>query len=136
RQRGGEQISRLDRPQPLLEAEARIAYQLRQHPGNATALSNSGRANLLEQAYEAAITDLQQALDSRPRSPELLDDLGSALFERAEMEARFADYGTAFELQSRALAAKPNDLVALFNRAITADRLFLYKQSIHDWQAY
>ena len=128
--------SRMDRPPSLLEAEARIARGLRRNPEDLPLLTVRGQANLLEWSYEAAITDMQEALDTQPKSAPVLNGLATAYFERAEAEDRFGDYGTAFELQSRALQQSPDDTIILFNRAITAARLFLFKQSIEDWQRY
>jgi tetratricopeptide (TPR) repeat protein len=135
RQRG-QQTSGMNRPQSLLEAEAAIARGLRNRPEDSALLAARGQANLLEWSYEAAITDMQEALDTQPKSALILDGLATAYFERAEAEDRFNDYGTAFELQSRALQRTPDDPIVLFNRAITAARLYLFKQSIEDWQRY
>jgi CHAT domain-containing protein len=132
----GQEISRMDRPQSLLEAEAAIAAGLRKNPGEVALLTVRGQANLLEWSYEAAITDLQQTLDQQPKSALVLNSLATAYFERAQASNRFEDYGTAFELQSRALVQSPDDTIALFNRAITASRLYLFKQSMEDWQRY
>lgn len=128
--------SSFDRPRSLLEAEARIGRLLQRLPEDTVSLSQRGRTGLLTWTYEAAITDLQHALDSDSKSPEILTDLASAYFERAESEQRFDDYGTAFELQSRALQAQPDNLTTLFNRAITSERLFLFKQCFEDWNHY
>jgi CHAT domain-containing protein len=136
RVRRGKETSRMERPQSLLEAEAVIARELRKHPDDSVLLTDRGQANLLEWSYEAAITDMQEALDTQPRSALVLNGLASAYFERAEAEDRFDDYGTAFELQSRALQQSPDDPIIVFNRAVTAARAYLYKQSIEDWQRY
>jgi CHAT domain-containing protein len=132
----GQGISRMDSPQSLLEAESVIAAGLRKNPGDGALLAVRGQANLLEWSYEAAITDLQQALDTQPKSALVLNSLATAYFERAQAENRFEDYGTAFELQSRALLQSPDDAIILFNRAITASLLYLFKQSMEDWQRY
>lgn len=132
----GPQATRMERPASLLEAEAAIARGLRNHPEDPALLAARGQANLLEWAYEAAITDMQEALDTQPKSAAVLNGLASAYFERAEAEDRFEDYGTAFELQSRALQHSHDDPVLLFNRAITGSRLFLFKQSIEDFERY
>jgi CHAT domain-containing protein len=132
----GQQISPMNRPQSLLDAEAAIARGLRNTPGDSSLLTARGQANLLEWSYEAAITDMQEALGTQPKSPTVLNGLATAYFERAETEDRFDDYGTAFELQSRALQHSPDDALILFNRAITGAHLFLYKQSIEDWHHY
>jgi CHAT domain-containing protein len=128
--------SSLDQPQPFLQAEARIGHLMQQQPDIPTLLSARGRARLLKWSYETAIIDLQQALDSEQTSTVVLNDLASAHFERAESERRFSDYGIAFELQSRALQTQPDNLVVLFNRAITAERLFLFERCFEDWEHY
>ena len=122
------------RPQSLLEAEVAIARGLRSKPDDPVLLVERGNADLLEWSYEAAITDMQQVLDTEAKSPQVLDGLATAYFERAEAEDRFEDYATAYELQSRALRQSPDDTVILFNRAITAARLFLFDQSIEDFR--
>jgi CHAT domain-containing protein len=136
RVRRGDETSRMDRSQSLLEAEALIAKGLRNHPEDSSLLAARGQANLLEGAYEAAITDMQETLDAQPKSAAILNGLATAYFERAESGDRFDDYAIAFELQSRALEQSPDDPVILFNRAITSARLCLYKQSIEDWRRY
>jgi CHAT domain-containing protein len=132
----GKTSSRFDRPESLLDLEAAIASDMRNEPDNIRLIASRGQASLLEWSYEAAISDLQEVLDREPKSTYLLNDLGSAYFERAESEGRFSDFGIAFELQSRALRADPHNHIALFNRAITADRLYLYSQSMEDWKDY
>jgi CHAT domain-containing protein len=136
RRQRGQNSSPLDRPQSLLEAEAAIARGLRRNPQDSALLAARGSANLLEWSYEAAITDMEEALDTQPRSTLVLNGLAAAYFERAAAEDRFGDYGTAYELQSRALQQTPNDPVILFNRAVTAARLFLFKQSTQDFERY
>ncbi len=132
----GQQSSSLDRSLSLLAAEAKIARRIVSQPDDVALLSARGQTGLLEWSYESAITDFQRALGSAPDSVELLNDLASAYFERAESENRFGDYATAFELQSRALKADPANTIILFNRAMTAARLCLYEVSTHDWQTY
>ena len=64
RARRGQETSHLERPRDLLEAEARIARGLQESPEDSSLLHARGEANLLERSYEAAITDMQQALDA------------------------------------------------------------------------
>jgi CHAT domain-containing protein len=132
----GQDIYPTGRPQSLLEAEVAIARGLRAKPDDPVLLVERGNADLLEWSYEAAISDMQQALDTEARSPVVLNGLATAYFERAEAENRFVDYATAYDLQSRALRQSPEDTVILFNRAITAARLFLFDQSIEDFRRY
>ena len=132
----GTQVSHAGRSLSLIEAEALISRGLRKNSEDAQLLTARGEANLLEGFCEAAITDMEEALDTQPSSAIVLNGLAAAYFERAEAENRFEDYGTAYELQSRALQHSPDDPLILFNRAITSARLFLYKQSIKDFQRY
>ena len=125
-----------ERPLALLEAEAEIGRMLDRSPASAVWLGLRGRAHLQEGAYEAALTDLQQALGADSRSVTILGDLATAYFERGEATGRFADYGLAFELQSRGLRAEPANPVLLFNRAIAAERLFLFAQGTADCESY
>jgi CHAT domain-containing protein len=134
--RGQSTSSSLDQPLPLLEAQAEIGRLLRHDPDRPAFLSLRGRAALLDWSYEAAITDLQKALWSDPKSPERLSDLASAYFERAERNNSFEDYGMAFELQSQALETDNDNPVVVFNRGITAEHLFLFTQSERDWEHY
>ena len=134
RLRRGLDIYPMGRPQSLLEAEAAIARGLRTKPEDPVLLVARGNADLLEWSYEAAITDMQQALDAEVNSPVVLNGLATAYFERAEADGRFGDYATAYELQSRALQQSPDDAVVLFNRAVTAARLFLFERSMKDFR--
>ena len=134
--RGSADRSRLDRPQALLEGEARIARELAKAPASPTWLQAMGRADLLDWNYEAAIASLQRALNIQPDSPSLMTDLASACFERAEANNRMTDYAAAVELLNRALKASPDDPVTLFNRAVVEERMHLYDQAIQDWQHY
>jgi CHAT domain-containing protein/tetratricopeptide (TPR) repeat protein len=120
----------------LIEAEATMASLSPTKEWSPEVLSQEGRVDLLMGAYDSAISTLQEALNRKPNSAELLDDLASAYFERAEHDRRFADYGQAFELQSKALDLEPDDEVILFNRAITAGHLYLFQQSSNDWDHY
>ena len=53
-------------------------------------------------------------------------------FVRAESLDRPIDYGTAYQLLSEALAAQPNDPVAVYNRAMASERLANYQSAIQD----
>jgi CHAT domain-containing protein/cytochrome c-type biogenesis protein CcmH/NrfG len=124
------------RPTALLKAEALIAGQMASHPDDWAWLQAAGRADLLEGKYDAAVESLQRALELRPDLPELLLDLGTAYFQRAQSEDRQEDYGAAFEYLSKALTLQPENTTALFNRAIVAEHQFLYRQALEDWEHY
>ena len=128
--------SSLDKSPSLLKAEALIGDNLQKSPNDPVWLQAKARADLLEGNYESAIKSLQRALETKPEDPPLLTDLGSAYFVRAEAADRAIDYGDAIESLSKALAKSPDDPVALFNRALACERMFLYTQAIDDWQHY
>ena len=132
----GDAGSNLDKPESLLRAEALIAQKLDHHPNDPTWLQYKARADLLDGNYESAIQSLQQALTMRPDSPELLTDLGSAYFLRAKSSAPGVGYGNAIDCLSKALAKSPNNTIALFNRALAYEPLFLYPQAKGDWEHY
>jgi CHAT domain-containing protein/tetratricopeptide (TPR) repeat protein len=128
--------SDFDKPQSLLKAKALIAENLSKNPNDPAWLQARARADLLDGNYDAAIKSLQRALEAQPDSPGLLTDLGSAYFVRAESADRPIDYGNAIESLGKALAKAPDDPVALFNRALACERMFLYTQAVDDWEHY
>jgi len=135
-ERGGGDRSQLSRPTALLEAEALIAEELAKHPEDPRWLEARGHAELLDWNYEAAIKSFKRALDVKPDTPELLTGLATAYFQRAEAQDRAIDYGQAIEYLGQSLARRPDDPVALYNRAIAAEKMFLYQQAIEDWEHY
>jgi CHAT domain-containing protein/cytochrome c-type biogenesis protein CcmH/NrfG len=128
--------SNLDKSPSLLKAEAVIGENLRKNPDDPTWLQAKARADLLDGNYDSAIKSLQRALETQPESPSLLTDLGSAYFLRAESANLAIDYGNAIESLGKALAKSPDDPVALFNRALACERMFLYTQAVDDWEHY
>jgi CHAT domain-containing protein len=132
----GAGASSMDKPASLLKAEILIAEHLRKDPNDPIWLEAKGRADLLDGNYESAIKSLQRALEAQPDSPPLLTDLGSAYFLRAEMTSSTMDYGAAIEFLGRSLAKSPDNPVALFNRALVCERMFLYTQAVDDWNHY
>jgi tetratricopeptide (TPR) repeat protein len=75
-------------------------------------------------------------MEAQPDSPSLLTDLGAAYFVRAESADRPIDYGNAIEAFGKALTKSPDDPIALFNRALACERMFLYTQAVDDWEHY
>jgi CHAT domain-containing protein/tetratricopeptide (TPR) repeat protein len=128
--------SNLDKSPSLLKAEALIGENLRKHPNDPSWLQARARADLLDGNYESSIKSLQHALQIQPDSLQLLTDLASAYFERAEVADRAIDYGNAIESLGKVLAKSPDDPVALFNRALVSERMFLYTQAVDDLEHY
>ena len=132
----GPEASFADRTPSLLKAEALIASQLPSHPSDPSWLQAKARADLLEGKYAAAVESLRRALELSPGSPDFMVDLASAYFQRAQTEDHPQDYGAAFEYLSKVLAQRPDDPVALFNRAVISEHQFLYHQALDDWDHY
>lgn len=129
--------STFQRPAALLRAQALIAEALAAEPNHPQWLAASGRAELLNWNYEAAIKQLERARDAGADSPDVLIDLASAYFQRAASEGdRAADYGHCVELLGQVLAASPEQPVALFNRSATLAKLGSYHEAIHDLELY
>ena len=130
--------SSLDKPASLLKAESLIAEHLQRDPGNPVWLQEKARADLLDGNYDSAINSLRHAREADPEAPSLLTDLGTAYYERASSDSQnfAADFGKAYELFSMALAKTPNDTVALFNRAIVAEKIAMLTQAEEDWKRY
>jgi tetratricopeptide (TPR) repeat protein len=55
---------------------------------------------------------------------------------RGQSANRVLDYGNAIEALGEALAKNHNDPIALFNRALACEQLFLYSQAVADWEHY
>jgi cytochrome c-type biogenesis protein CcmH/NrfG len=127
--------SHSESPSPeLLRLEARIAEQSAAHPNNPYWIMLNGRLNLLLWKYDAALQDFKRALDLRPDSASALTDLAGAYFERADATGRDSDYGTAIELLTTALQKQPHEPVALFNRGLAEERMYLYRRAAADWE--
>jgi CHAT domain-containing protein/tetratricopeptide (TPR) repeat protein len=130
----GAQASFASRPPALLQAEALIARQL---PSSDSGwLQAEAQADILEGKYDAAVEALHRALELDPHSPGLLTDLATAHFQRDQLEDKKEDLGAAYEYLSQALKLRPDDPVALFNRALVAEHNFLYLEALDDWDRY
>ncbi len=132
----GPAASFTSRPAALLKAEALIGSQLESHPSDPAWLQSQAQADLLEGKYDAAVEALRHALELEPHSPAILTDLATAYFQRAQQEDRKEDFGAAYEYLSQAVRLRPDDLIALFNRAIVSEHQFLYQQALDDWEHY
>jgi CHAT domain-containing protein len=136
RQERGRTDLEINQPESLVEAKLAIIKHLKQNPNEPTWLQANARAELLNHNFESALSNLHRALESRPDSPELLTDLASGYFERAQTTDQAIDYGTAIEYLGEVLAKTPDNTIALFNRAIVCEKMFLYAQAIDDWEHY
>lgn len=128
--------SQINKPPSLLKAEEMISRHLQKESSDPLWLDLKGRADLLDGNYQSALKSFQDALQSQPDSDSFLTDAATAYFELAEIADRPQDYGRAIELLGKVLKRKPDDSVALFNRALASEKMFLYHQAIEDWQRY
>jgi CHAT domain-containing protein len=130
-QRSGS-VSSFDRPPALAKAVTEIQQQLADSPDRAALLALKGRAELIERQYDSAIKDLTLASEMDP-APPTLEDLGCAWALEADVEGRNAGYGHAIDLFLRALRARPDDARALFNLAVTYEKISMIDESIETW---
>jgi CHAT domain-containing protein/cytochrome c-type biogenesis protein CcmH/NrfG len=133
--------SNLEKPPSLLKAEALIREKLQKNPNDPTWLDARARADLLDGNYDSAVKTLLRAQlgasdSARLLTDRLLTDLGSAYYLRGQSADHPLDYGNAIEALGKALAKNPNDPIALFNRALACEQLFLYSQAVDDWEHY
>jgi CHAT domain-containing protein len=128
--------SNLEKPASLLKAEALISEKLQKNPNDPTWLEARARADLLDGNYDSAVKTLLRARSASSDSAPLLTDLGSAYYMRGQSADRALDYGNAIEALGEALAKNPNNPIALFNRALACEQLFLYTQAVADWEHY
>ena len=134
-ERSGER-SAFAEPADLLRAKYLIKDRLAARPNDQAMLVARGKVELLEGHYDEAIRTFGRLLDAQPDSPALLTDLATTYFQRAVATDRAVDYGQAIELLGRTLARTPDDPVALFNRAIALQKMYVYDGAIRDWEHY
>ena len=136
RVRGRDDRSTFARPIALLEAESRIASRLAANPDDPDWLRLRARADMLDGDYEDAVSIMRRTVDMRPEDVSLLADLGAAYAMRAEGEHREIDYGAAIDTFWRVLRVRPDFPLAVFNRAVVYERMFLFDDARQDWGRY
>jgi len=133
--RGGESANPNELVTPdFLRLEAKVSEEVAAHPDDPYWISAKGRINLLAWKYDTALTAFKRAAELKPESADALTDLAGAYFERAEGTGHDVDYGTAIDLLSQALQKNPGDPVALFNRGLANERMYLFGQAVADWE--
>jgi CHAT domain-containing protein len=126
----------LHQPRPLLKAEILISQQLKQHPNDPSWLHASAVADLLNNQYGSAIETLGHARAFDPKASDILRDLATGYYQRAESLDRQIDYETAIDYLGQALSYSPKDPIALFNRAVVFERILMPRQALKDWECY
>lgn len=130
--------SPLTRSSALRQAESMLAQMLSERSDDSAVLQMSARANLLNRDYNSALLVLDNLLNRGIESPSIQIDLASAYFERGENEGRPSDLGKCIELLTFAINSigHEDEDVAVFNRALVAEKLYMYAQAEHDWRRF
>jgi tetratricopeptide (TPR) repeat protein len=113
--------------------------EVKQHPG---AISHHllGQVYLAEHNFGDAIEQFQIALSLDPNNPEINNDLGVALFERARRndgsEHRSPELVQARVYFDRAIELNSSAYYAYFNRALWFEFMSDLENARKDWQSY
>ncbi|MFN7920388.1 MAG: CHAT domain-containing protein [Bryobacteraceae bacterium] len=122
-------------PPEVYESRARVQRALAKSPLAPEWLHAKGRVELLEGKFDEAVKSLQGASDMGASSAEFWIDFGIAYAGRADQQDAAIDHTKAIELFSAALKLAPKNAAALFNRAISEERLTLLDGAIRDLEA-
>jgi len=128
--------SAFSQPASLLEAQAKLARQLKTHPDSPNILRMQGEADLIAHHTSAAIESLEKAHDLHPQDARILADLGVAFALRGDTQGQPADYHIALDDLNQSLHLHPADPELLFNRALVLDKAQLYDQALQAWDEY
>ena len=126
--------STFDKPESLARAELALRQLQSASPNDPNVLLLTGRAELLENHFEAALDSLNRAAESSPGNAEILSDLGTAYAQRGDAEKRNIDLGHASELFLQALRKNPADQRTLFNLALVYEKLWLVDEAADTWR--
>ena len=130
----GNSRSIADESPAILEARSRIRNGVASNPTEPKWLLTQAMADLLESQVSAARSTLERinAQESIPYEGTLA--LAMSWFESGEAQQLASDYGQAAELFSVVLQTHPDDPVALFDRALTYERLQMPHEAQTDWE--
>ncbi len=128
--------SPLERSPSLVQAEVEIQRALQSRPDAANILLLRGRAELLEEQFDAAISSLSRALEADPHNPTILTDLGCAYALRGDVERRSVDYTRTIDLLRQSLQLQTSQPDTVFNLALVYERAGLLEESVATWQQF
>jgi CHAT domain-containing protein len=92
-----------------------------------------GLAFLLVGQREQAVASLEAAVRQRPRAARWWSDLAAAALTRGERDASALDLIHALEAADQALRLSPGLQEAMFNRALTLEKLALIQEAREAW---
>ncbi len=87
-------------------------------------------------SLDRSISSLRELADTVKRPAPVLADLAAALIVRAERTQAPRDLLEAHETADLALRSDPQNLAALYNRALALDRFGLVDEAARDWDTY
>ena len=132
--------SSLEPPKEYYSAKAEILARLEKQPSDPYWLRAKGRMQSLDREYEVAIKTLRRAQDNSPDdagfAASVSVDLATAYFGQARSLGKPDQFGEAYELLSEVIKKDPNNAVALFNRAIVGESMFLFEQAQKDLERF
>src|SRR5262249_20713446 len=118
----------------LAEAEATILRRLETESPPVSLLALQGRVHLLRSRWDLAIASAKTVYELEPSGGDL--DLGIAYLARGLAQQRPRDLQFAIEHLSVVISRSAGDTVALFNRAIAFEKLYLFSRAESDCEAY
>ncbi|HET8887986.1 MAG TPA: hypothetical protein VFQ41_03715 [Candidatus Angelobacter sp.] len=135
--RSGESESFLHSPAAFRKAEDVIASHLSKEPDDPTWILLQARLDLLDWRYKPALSGLNKIDKSATlESAEFRMTLALALYEKAETESDPQSYSEAVNLLEEVLKKSPRDTTALFNQAVSCEKLHSYECAISDYQRF
>ena len=132
-----------DRPidATALDRARRLSQDAVHNSRDAEARHALGRVYLAEKRFDAAITELEAALNSKPNDPGLHNDMGVALIEKASAEQHSAalspsEVSKALDHFNQALQTETGFVDALFNRALLFRATRQWQLAKQDFRSY
>ncbi|HKV38715.1 MAG TPA: tetratricopeptide repeat protein [Blastocatellia bacterium] len=147
--RGGPVAPSNDQDIELAQARIYLNDAAKEEPG-AASFHALGLLYLAEAKFDDAIGRFKEALTTAPNDPELLSDLGAALYEEGKRDREESPLASGTDPQNqgvrelneshayldRALKLKPSLPEALFNRALCYEQLGETDLARQDWEQY
>ncbi len=101
-----------------------------------------GKVYLAKKQFDKAIREFDDALKGDPKNAQLYSDLGAAWLEKGRIDRGtdpgkgMEELGRSLENLNKALELDPNQLEALFNRALCRQHSMLFQQAAENWREY
>jgi CHAT domain-containing protein len=119
--------------------ENKLLEAVGKNPSSAEAHRELGVFNLTQRKLPEAIREFEKAAELDGKNAKILNDLGSAYFESAQIESKEKKAEIlvkALDSFSRAFQLDPNLLEALFNKALCLQEIPLYNEAKAAWTLY